>query len=207
MTCTDRAEALATEATARSHGLGPTAWVGSIFAQGHVAWCQGALDRAGACFEEAMALAHAQGFAWGIIHATNSLGSVAFKRGDPRGAAARYAAALELAWPRGDAARVLDNLARLATVAVALGQPARAARLAGAADALAEALGVGGTTPTRVDYEPAVAAARSVLGEEVFAAAVAAGRVLPLAEAIAEARAIAGTEALATPTVARRRRR
>jgi tetratricopeptide (TPR) repeat protein len=190
----ERAEALAAEASARSRALKPGAWeaeLGSLAARGHVAWSRGDLDRAGECLEEALEVARTRGFAWGIVYATNALGSVAFKRGDHRGAAVRYAAALELAWPRGDTARVLDNLARLAIVAVPLGQPTRAARLAGATNALAEALGVGVVPPTRVDYEPALAAARAALGEDAFAAAVAAGRALPLAEAIAEARAIA----------------
>jgi predicted ATPase/transcriptional regulator with XRE-family HTH domain len=198
----DRAAALAAETTERGRALGPDAsgagWR-SLAVWGHVAWSRGELDRAGACLEEALNWASTRGVAWGVLHCTNALGSVALRRGDYRGAAVRYVAALELAWPRGDMARVLDNLARLAIVALALGQPARAARLAGTKDALAAALGVSVAAPTRVDYDPALAAARAALGEEAFAAAVAAGRALPLAKAVAEALAIGLLAAAGSP--------
>jgi hypothetical protein len=63
----------------------------------------------------------------------------------------------------------------------------RAARLIGATDTLAAVHGLTMVPPTRVDYEPALAATRTALDEEAFAAAVAAGRALTLAEAIGEA--------------------
>lgn len=46
---------------------------------------------------------------------------------------------------------------------------------------------------TRRDYEPAVAALRAELGEATFTAEYAAGRRLPLADAIVEATAVATT--------------
>jgi predicted ATPase len=187
----DRAEAFAAEAAERWRALGPSVlWVECLLTQGHVAWAKGKLDLATTYIEEALALARAHGFAWGIALAFNFLGSVAFKRGGHCEAAVQYAAALEIVWRRGDTTLVHDNLARLAIVASALGHPARAARLAGATDTLAAAHGLAMMLPTRVDYEPALAAARAALGEGVFADAVAAGRAPPLAEAIAEALSI-----------------
>jgi predicted ATPase len=70
------------------------------------------------------------------------------------------------------------------------GQAPRAARLGGAAAALREALGIP-LSPLqphlRADHELAMQALRAALGEEVFAAAWAAGRALPLEEAVAQA--------------------
>ncbi|MFL5762206.1 MAG: ATP-binding protein, partial [Thermomicrobiales bacterium] len=71
----DRAEAFATEAAERWRALGPSVlWGECLLAQGHVAWAKGKLDRATTYIEEALVLARAHGFAWGIALAQNFLG-------------------------------------------------------------------------------------------------------------------------------------
>ena len=63
----------------------------------------------------------------------------------------------------------------------------RAARLFGAAEALRETLGAPPLLTYRDHYQRGVTATRSLLDEEAFAAAWAAGRALPLEQVIAEA--------------------
>jgi hypothetical protein len=73
------------------------------------------------------------------------------------------------------------------------GQPERAARLFGVAEALREILGVPvlrhslSIPALRGTYERDVAAIRAALGAEACGAAWAAGRALPLEDAVAEA--------------------
>jgi hypothetical protein len=69
-------------------------------------------------------------------------------------------------------------------VAAAQAQPSRAGRLLGAAEALPEALGVPLAPDRHTSHTEAVAASCTALGAEGFAAASAAGRVLPLEAAI-----------------------
>ena len=61
-------------------------------------------------------------------------------------------------------------------MAVEQGEPVRAAHLWGAAEALREAIGTPIPRVYRTGYQQTVAAARSQLGEEDFAAAWAQGR-------------------------------
>jgi len=80
---------------------------------------------------------------------------------------------------------VAEGIGWLAKGAALEGQPERAARLWGAATALQEALGRALTTNERGGLEEYQSAARAALGDEVFAAAFAAGEALTMEEAIA----------------------
>jgi len=75
----------------------------------------------------------------------------------------------------------------LAGVARARGEGARAARLWGAAAAARAALGAPPWPAFRPAHEASVAAARTALGEEAFAAAWEEGQALSLEQAIAAA--------------------
>jgi hypothetical protein len=70
-------------------------------------------------------------------------------------------------------------------VAVAQAQSERAARLFGAAEALREAIGTPLPPADRAEHDRSVAAVRTALGEEAFAAAWAEGRALTLEHAVA----------------------
>jgi hypothetical protein len=95
--------------------------------------------------------------------------------------------ALTLYQTLGDPRRCAVGLEGLASTAGMAGRGERAARLLGAAEALRETLGAPIPPHERADVERAVADARTTLGEEVWAQALAAGRALTLAQAIAEA--------------------
>jgi Bacterial regulatory proteins, luxR family len=82
---------------------------------------------------------------------------------------------------------MVDCLARLDSLAFLLGDAGRAARLAGATDALCEALGVPLEPATRPDYERAIGGVREALGQTAFVAARELGRRMPLEAAVAEA--------------------
>jgi non-specific serine/threonine protein kinase len=79
------------------------------------------------------------------------------------------------------------GIAGLGAVAAARGHHQRAARLVGAAEALTAAMGLVLYGSDRIAYDRTLAAARVALGEEAFAAALAAGQVLSLEQATAEA--------------------
>ena len=98
----------------------------------------------------------------------------------------------------GDREGMAQSLACFGVLGAVCGRAEDAARLLGAAEAQRDALGNIAALPERASYERAAATARGVLGEAAFAAAWAAGRALPLDEAIAEARRI-GEAAASAP--------
>ena len=144
---------------------------------------RGDLDRADAYFTEALHQFRELGDAFGAGLALANRGRVARDRGDYEQAAAMYAEALTLHWDDGDRGRIARCLNGLGIVAALAGQGERAARLCGAAEALRETIGA--PVPRyRGQHERAMELARDALGEQAFAAAWAAGRALPLADAV-----------------------
>ena len=149
-----------------------------------VALVQGHDDAAGALFEEGLALLREAGDKWAVAMALSGLGRVAFRQGDHRRATARYAESLALRWDVAGKRGIAGCLIGLAEVAGALGEHERAARLVGAAASLLDAIGTPVWPVDRAQFDHAVAAARAGLGEDAFAAAWAAGRALPLDQAV-----------------------
>jgi hypothetical protein len=140
--------------------------------------------------EEGLALFRELGEKEGIAASLRNLGNVAYMQGDNERAAVLLHEALLLSrdiGARDVVARdvVAVGLEQVAWLAVARGQPERAARLAGAAEAVREALGVPLLLEQRAGHTQAVQAARSALGEEALATAWTTGRALALEEAIA----------------------
>jgi non-specific serine/threonine protein kinase len=151
---------------------------------------QGDLDRAVPLLEECLALATETGDAYHAALAHQGLASVAGEPGDARGALPHYLAALSGFWRLGERwhmALCLEAIAALCPRA----DPEAVARLLGAAEALAE--GAGFALPPRpaAAHARTVAAVRARLDDGAFAAAWAAGRSLPLAQAVAAAAALA----------------
>jgi len=121
-------------------------------------------------YEEALTLFREVGSKYGIAVVLNNLGHLALHQGDDQRAAALYKEGFALAQALGaDNEGIPHILAALGGVAVVRRQPRRAARLFGAMAAWCAANN------------------GSQLDEATFAAAWAAGRVLPLEEAIAYA--------------------
>ncbi len=169
----------------RAHGI--TTWIGFTLSYlGHLDYERGDVERATVRFEEAHDIFRATGNTYGIGVVLTNLAKTARRQGDFPRATALYAESLVLRYEQGDKGTIAGGLRGLASVAAATRQYARAARLWGAAEALREAIGA--PVPRHhTRYDRAVAGVRAGLGADAFAAAWAAGRVLPLADAVAEA--------------------
>ncbi|HET8631997.1 MAG TPA: tetratricopeptide repeat protein [Thermomicrobiales bacterium] len=185
-------EALALRHTSADHETAGIALVGL----GWAAHYAGDAARAVALLEEAVALFAVLGFYLGGLDARLSLGWVCLYAGDPGRAAGLFGAGLTLAAERGSRARVVDGLRGLGAVAARRGDAARAARLFGAADRLRETARTP-RYPSGPAYERALAGARAECDDAAWAAAWAAGRVLPAEQAVAEALTVAAPSSAA----------
>jgi non-specific serine/threonine protein kinase len=116
---------------------------------------------------------------------------IAFRRGQSARAAAAARKVVELLSAAADVLDYDTGFEICAIVLLGMGQAEQAARLLGAAEAHRERVGSAPprvtTTPSLEDVETATAQAQAALGDEVWAAAYAAGRALSTEEAIAEA--------------------
>jgi tetratricopeptide (TPR) repeat protein len=151
---------------------------------------QGDLVQAIVLFDEALAHAREIGYRVGEAAALRRLGLAALDRGDAAQALLLLGESLRIVRSTGDVeemAGVLDGIVRV----VASTSPERAARMCGMVATLRETRGTARPPAEQAPYERAVAAIRRALGEQEFAAAVAAGSALPLEEAIVEALAVA----------------
>jgi non-specific serine/threonine protein kinase len=186
----DVARKLQEEALALSREAGDAIFAAHVLnALGQIAYRQlGDLEGADAFFAEALDQFRELEDRFGVGLALTNRGRIARDRGDLSQAAAMYAEALRLHWDNGDRAQTARCLNGLGIVAAFAGQGERAARLCGAAEALREVIGA--PVPRyRGQHERAMGLARAALGEEAFAAAWAAGRLLSTADAVNEARA------------------
>jgi predicted ATPase/DNA-binding XRE family transcriptional regulator len=154
---------------------------------GDVAWYQGDYTRATVLYKEGLALRQELGDKRGCAVGLTSLGETALAQGDTEQAAQLYRESLELNRRIQYMPGIVYCLFGFASISAMRGLPERAARLAGAAAALCDAIGLGLPNFFVAAYDRSIAAARTQLGEEVLAAAWAAGQVLPLHQAIAEA--------------------
>ncbi len=164
---------------------------------GEIALAAGDFAVASRLLIEAERQQRARGDDWGLGETLRHLAHLERKRGDLDGSLARCREALVLAQTHGDRIQAANALAGVAAVDAEGNRPERAARLLGAAAALREQLGAAAEPWERPDCERVLASARAVLGEDAFAAAWAAGAVLPLETAIAEA--LADPEAADAP--------
>jgi predicted ATPase/class 3 adenylate cyclase/tetratricopeptide (TPR) repeat protein len=139
--------------------------------------------------EEAMTLAREHGYRADLAEALRNLALVVNRQGDPAAARTLLRESLSIErelWNRWGIAAGLEALAG----AFSAGEPAphseaeQAAQLLGAAQALREATAIPVRPSTRADWERSRAAARTVLGVEAYQAAWAAGRAMPLEEAL-----------------------
>jgi predicted ATPase len=153
--------------------------------QAYVAYHSGALERAEALLDESLAVCRELGVK-AAPYTLAALADVACLRGDYIRAAALYRQSLAL--NRMTYARLgpILGLEGLARVAHRQGRLADAVRLWAVAQAQREALGTPLWPIDRPAYERDLTALRAALGEDVWAAALAAGRALSLEEAIAE---------------------
>jgi non-specific serine/threonine protein kinase len=179
------------------------AWVGeALYLRGFAAAQRGDQERAEISFSECLAMSRELGSVRSIAAALEALGTVAREQGDVRRAAARFAESLVLLQGGEDPLMIANCIRSLGAVAAAVGQAERAARLLGAAEALRARRGLAEQPHERAYYDRLLAPARAGLAAADFAAAWAAGRALPLEQAVAEALAVADDVARSAPRVA-----
>jgi tetratricopeptide (TPR) repeat protein len=162
---------------------------------GEVARCEGDDARAEACYCECLVVAQEVGFKRGIASILHDLGHVALARGEYGQAALRFAESLALFQALGHKQGIAHCLAGIAGLASAAKQPERAARLFGAMEALLDATNLILVPADHMAYTRNLAHARTQLDADAFAAAWAAGRIMTLDQAIAEALRVAESTA------------
>jgi predicted ATPase len=150
---------------------------------GRVLLARGDLARARELLETSLTLWRDEDNKPGIAWALQNLGRVARAQGDHRRATALHLESLALAREMGQKREIAEYLEGLAGLA-AEQEPDRAARLFGAAELVRQEIGAPLPPSEREDYERDVTAARSRLSDEAFAAEWAAGRAMPLEQAV-----------------------
>jgi predicted ATPase/DNA-binding SARP family transcriptional activator len=152
---------------------------------GRVALSQGNYEAARALLEESLAIHRELGSKWGIAWSLCFLGTFALSQGDYGAARALLEESLAIFRELGSKWGIASILEGLAALAVAQAQSERAARLFGAEEGLREAMGAPLPPADRAEHDRSVAAVRTALGEEGFAAAWAEGQRMELEQAIA----------------------
>jgi non-specific serine/threonine protein kinase len=154
---------------------------------GALAELRGEYARATALFDKSLTLKRELSDRRGIASSLNGLALVAVDQGETVRAAALVEEGLGIYRALEDGAGVAACLLRLAIVVAAQHAPDRAARLLGAAEALAAASGYALRSADRAHHNRTLAAVRSGLAEEAFAAAWAAGQAMTENQAVAYA--------------------
>ena len=161
---------------------------------GWVAFAQNDYDRAVVQFEAALALFREMGVRSPIAGVLNVLGLIARDQGMYERAASLLMESYRAFQEMGSSGAVAYTLEGLAGLAAAQGQPKRAARLAGAAEALREALDCPMPASDRPRYERYIAAARAQLDVATFAAAWSNGRTMTAEQAVGALDSPPGTQ-------------
>jgi predicted ATPase/class 3 adenylate cyclase/DNA-binding CsgD family transcriptional regulator len=152
---------------------------------GEVILSQGDIARAQALFEETMVLSKEAGVRQGVARSLSNLAKVEAHQGDHATARALYQESLAIANELGLKLLIASCLEGLASVVAAQGESRWAALLWGAAVSLRDTMGVPLPPVYRAAYERSVAAARTQLGEQAFAAVWAEGRMVTPEQALA----------------------
>jgi non-specific serine/threonine protein kinase len=173
------------EAIQLFEALGDDHWLANTHHDlGLAAYFEGDLTTAREQYEASLDLSRRLGDELGIASVLNDLGEVALRRGELEEARALECASLALARRIDDKKVIAMSLAALAGLAVAQGRPTRALRLGAAATGLNEATGQRHSPAWHAMLERWLEPARRAMNAEACAAAQAAGRAMPLDEAI-----------------------
>lgn len=166
----------------------------SLNGVGHAAVLRGYYERAAEHFQEGLAILRVLDDPRSTALNLHGLGLARLRQGNLEEAAPALAEALRLFHTLEntiDVALILELLGELLALRVLTGVAAgpdelgRAAQLWGAAEQLFTATGLSFSPPELARREPLTAAARTRLGAEAFEASWAAGRALPLGDAVA----------------------
>jgi DNA-binding CsgD family transcriptional regulator len=143
-------------------------------------------ERASELLEQSLSIWRALGSIAGPEAALVDLGRVVLAQGDSARARMLMAESRELCRGAWSTRPIVTYLEGLASVAAMSGAPTQAARLLGAAAAISESVAEPPPPGAHVTTARGVAVAQDQLGGEAFARAWAAGRALPLDQALAE---------------------
>ncbi len=147
--------------------------------------------------EQALRILRRIGMSQQVVVTLLNLGAVERHQGNTSAARRHYREALTTAQALQNRNGIAYALAGLAGLAGEAGDFLRSARLLGAVEALLAAIGAVLEHAERAMVDADADAARQALGEEGFAAAWEAGRVMPFDEALAEALALADKQTAA----------
>ncbi len=152
---------------------------------GWVAFSRGDAVTAQTQIEQSLVLWQEMGDRWNALWPVTTLGRIKAYQGEFAAAITFHEQSLAKAREFHDDWQLAFCLEGWASVVAKQGKCAWAARLWGAAESLRERCGIPLTPLERVDYEPAVAAARTHLGEQEFTTAWAEGRTMTLEQVLA----------------------
>jgi len=181
----ERADSFYAQALAIRRTLDDTRGVARVLGNlGELARLRGDGARASAWATESVALYTQLEDTAGVARALHTMGGAALLVGHIDEAAAAYREALERFWHLGAVVDTADILEGIAVVATRRGLLSQAAVLFGAATALREASDAPIPPADLASNDQALHSVRSELDAEVFAAAWASGRALPLEQAV-----------------------
>jgi predicted ATPase/DNA-binding CsgD family transcriptional regulator len=152
---------------------------------GQVALQRGDVTTARALANESVQLCREVGHRWFMSQALTVLAKVAESQHDLLMARTLYQESLDVAREVGDKVLIALGLEGLAGVVGTQGEPVWATRLWGTAAALRDTIGAPMPPIERAGYEAATAAARTHLGEQIFATAWTEGRAMTPEQALA----------------------
>jgi predicted ATPase/transcriptional regulator with XRE-family HTH domain len=154
---------------------------------GEVERCAGDDERAAELFAQALAIFHDQSDAPGAAWTIHNLGHIALRVGERQRAAQLFAEALAARFRHGYSNGIASGLAAFGSVACQSGDYERAAQLFGATEAILENRRCALAPADVPVYQRDVAMLRTQMETPAFAVAWAAGRALPVEQAVAEA--------------------
>ncbi len=182
---TGRATGLFQESSALRREMGTKLGIAaSLRTSGLLAQVQGDYEQAKALLNESLSLYRETHSKLDIATLLSLLGRVAQHKSDYQQADGLYKESLKLQKDIGHKLGIAECLEGLAVVAGVKGQPDRAAALFATAEAIRKTVGAPLPPVDRAEYDRNVDAVRVTLGEEMFSAASAKGRAMPLEQAI-----------------------
>jgi predicted ATPase len=187
-----RAEALLLEAHELLRRRAAGNWYGGALSLlGDTALVQGHFGQAAAWYAQSIEILETTGHHWDLSDAQAGLGAVNVCTGNLVQAAALYRDSLDRAQDQGFTMLVSSALLGLASVAALSGQSETGAHVLGAAEGIAESLGIPLYPRDRPVRDRALDALTAALGEERLAATRETGRALTVEEAIGKAQVVA----------------
>ncbi len=180
-----QAQALAEQSLALFRELGDTQYIAVLLSLlGEMRLLQGEQTQARELLEESVATFKELGDRWSTAEALLTLARVATSQGELAAARAHSQESLAIAREIDARGLIASALEGGGAVAAAQGELEWAARLWGTAQALRAAIGAPLPPVYRADYEGELATARTQLGEEAFAIALAEGGIMTLEQTL-----------------------